>query len=840
MDGAAAGKGSASRQASISSAQSSANSWDGTIASRPSTTTSNEADAEPTHRKSSAALRGQIARAKAAKRAAAAKRGVGVSSTAEVPVASFASQEEPLIPVDDGFDFGVEHDDPFNARKGEDPKKRVLNQRVRAARTTGRLNIAALNLTDMPSEVMKMYDLDNVGGNDGSWAESVDLTRLVAADNEFETLDDAVFPDLDPENFNMDDDEPQGSIFGGLTMVDLHNNSLISVPLGWRRLTCLTSLNLVCTCCLPNLCRTVITDPTTLKSSNRLPNESLDVISQMSSLRDLKLASNLLTGALDDQFANLTELEILDLRGNKVSALPPGVDKMHRLRILNLSENSFEVLPFDGLSKLPLTELSARKNKLSGTLIEDTIDSLPQLQTLDVSMNQLTRLIPLGAAIALPVLHALCLSMNRLQGLPDMTTWTNLLTLTVDENSMSSIPHSFTALDKLRSADFSGNDIRVVPPEIARMENLSMIRLSGNPLRDKKFVSITTDELKEALAARLEPPPPYQEPADQAAITDLMSRVGQMDLKSSPTKTKHPKPQSPSQARARARAQPQASPADEEDYRSDAEDDDFATPPTSAHHSPTHSRSDTISSLRSRSHTLSNQVWTVKPGGILDRSRTDSSTLHPVVAARVAAEHAVNAVHLEHNLLTSLPNSLSFFAATLSSLSLAHNQLVGETYLTEELDLPALKEINLSSNRITSLEPLTRLLVAPCLEKVDVALNRINSIPPSLKASFPAMTILLAANNHIVDLEPQSIRGLKIVDASSNDISHLNPQIGLLGGLGGLQRLEVMGNRFRVPRWSTLELGTEATLRWLRSRVPVVDMAAWKKENGEDDSAEVD
>ena len=44
----------------------------------------------------------------------------------------------------------------------------------------------------------------------------------------------------------------------------------------------------------------------------------------------------------------------------------------------------------------------------------------------------------------------------------------------------------------------------------------------------------------------------------------------------------------------------------------------------------------------------------------------------------------------------------------------------------------------------------------------------------------------------------------------------LNPRIGLLGGEGGLKRLEVMGNRFRVPRWSVLERGTDATLRWLR------------------------
>ena len=388
----------------------------------------------------------------------------------------------------------------------------------------------------------------------------------------------------------------------------------------------------------------------------------------------------------------MESLEILDIHGNNVSALPRNIEKMTHLRILNLGENSFESVDFEGLAKLPLTELTLRKNKLSGILIEGSVESLPQLHALDVSVNQLQYLVPLGSAIALPVLHSLSLSINRLQGLPDMTPWESLLTLTVDENNISSIPNSFMGLSKLRHADFSSNDIRVVPPEIARMDSLSMIRLSGNPLRDKKFVSMTTDELKEALAGRLEPPPPYQEPADQSTITSLMSQMAEMDEK-----------------KAEGR---------DEDSRSDF-DDDFATPPTSAPNTPSRSRSRTVSSLRSRSRTLSSQTWPVKAGGLLDRSSTDSSSLHPVVCSRVAAESQVRQVHLHHNLFSHLPNSLSFFAETLSVLSLAHNQLVGESYLTEDLDLPALTELNLSNNRITSLDPLVRHLQSPALEKLE-------------------------------------------------------------------------------------------------------------------------
>jgi hypothetical protein len=209
-------------------------SWDGTIQPAGSTLGGNDDSASPSaYRKSSAALRDQIAKAKAAKRAATRQPSTALDAS--------DSQEVPIVPSDDGFDFGVHHD-PFNLKRGESSSKKVLQQRISAGRTTGRLNIAALDLKEIPAEVTQMYDLSSIGANDGSWAESVDLTRFVAADNELEKLDDSLFPDLGPGG--LDDDE-QPNIFGDLETLDLHGNLLIAVPLGFQRLSHLTSLNLV-------------------------------------------------------------------------------------------------------------------------------------------------------------------------------------------------------------------------------------------------------------------------------------------------------------------------------------------------------------------------------------------------------------------------------------------------------------------------------------------------------------------------------------------------------------------------------------------------------------------
>ncbi|ROW07466.1 hypothetical protein VPNG_07132 [Cytospora leucostoma] len=802
-----------SRTASAASQRSatpaSAEDWNLSVASPKSTQpTIAGGDSPPQFKKASSALREQIANAKAAKRSAA-QRVAGQEQAVQPP--SSPGGETPVIPTDNTFDFGLS-DDPFNLNRDANSTSKVIKSRVAAARTSGRLNIAALHLKEIPSEVLNMYSLESIGKHDGSWAESVDLTRFVAADNELEMVEENVFPDVDPEEL-AENEDAQGGIFFGLETIDLHSNNLIALPGGLRRLTLLTSLNL---------------------SANRLANNCLDVICQISSLKDLKLGGNLLWGTLAPCSSRLQNLEILDLHGNNLQKLPPGFAELQRLRILNLSENSFESLPFEVLSKLPLVELNARRNKLTGVLIDEGVEVLPSLQNLDVSSNQLTSLVRLNGTIAMPALTQICLSMNRLQGLPDVSSWSGLMKLTADENSINAFPEGFTKLLSLKSADFSSNDIRVIPAEIARMDRLSMLRLSGNPLRDKKFVSAQIDDLKEALAARLDPVPTDPEEYEDAngPIAEVLT-----SNEANPLYTPFNDARSATAKKVRA--------SEEQDGENMTETDEFATPPTSVQASPTRMRS------KSQSHAI---TWPVKPGGVLDRANTESSSLHPVTCSRVASEHTIREIQMQHNLFAALPESLSFFADSLTILSLAHNQLIGEAYIGggEDLELPSLRELNLSSNHITGLTALVDHLHAPNLEKLDVSVNRLASLPSSsdkerggrlLRDAFPNLTVLLIANNHLADLDPESIRGMKIVDASSNDIAHLNPRIGLLGGAGGLEKLVVTGNRFRVPRWNVLDRGTEATLRWLRGRVPVSDMAAWRVEKGltaEEDASDVD
>jgi hypothetical protein len=136
------------------------------------------------------------------------------------------------------FDFGL--DDPFNQRpKGS---KSLLRKRVDAARVDGRLNLAAMGLSEIPDEVLNMYKYDP---NDDSvaWGELVDLTSIIAADNDLGELPERMFPDVDIETLMNSDGED--APFNGIQNLDLHGNVLRMVPTGLRRLAQLSKLNLV-------------------------------------------------------------------------------------------------------------------------------------------------------------------------------------------------------------------------------------------------------------------------------------------------------------------------------------------------------------------------------------------------------------------------------------------------------------------------------------------------------------------------------------------------------------------------------------------------------------------
>jgi Leucine-rich repeat (LRR) protein len=234
-------------------------------------------------------------------------------------------------------------------------------------------------------------------------------------------------------------------------------------------------------------------------------NDTLEIIAQITSLRELKITDNMLSGELTC-LESLHNLEILEVQSNKLSSLPEELSSLSKLRILNVSSNVLTDLPVVALSKIPtLVELLASKNKICGSLFTLAGTTMPRLQILDVSINQLSDLYDGSAGPELPSLKELNIAYNQITSLPSIASWTSLSTIRAADNKISTLPYGFTESTSVRSADFTGNDFSKLDERLALMDGLDNFQVAANPLRERKYLTMKTDDLKQSLRAKLGP-----------------------------------------------------------------------------------------------------------------------------------------------------------------------------------------------------------------------------------------------------------------------------------------------------------------------------------------------
>jgi len=196
--------------------------------------------------------------------------------------------------------------------------------------------------------------------------------------------------------------------------------------------------------------------------------------------------------------------------------LPPCIHHLTNLRVLNISSNRFSDLSLDALATLPaLAEVYASKNALTGSLFPSTVTVLPSLRTLDVSKNSIASLAwaSTTTSLSLPALTYLNISHNRLIALPNLSTWTSLISLLAEENAITTLPPGFTDLQQLHTVILTSNDIKVLDDRIASMKSLETLEVAGNPLREKRFLTMGTEVLKREMSRRL-------------ALTEVMNADG--------------------------------------------------------------------------------------------------------------------------------------------------------------------------------------------------------------------------------------------------------------------------------------------------------------------------
>ncbi|XP_054806764.1 brassinosteroid LRR receptor kinase [Prosopis cineraria] len=195
------------------------------------------------------------------------------------------------------------------------------------------------------------------------------------------------------------------------------------------------------------------------KFSGELP---IDIFSKMSSLKKLVLSFNGFVGNLPDNLSKLTSLESLDLSSNNFSGSIPG----------SLCQDP----------KNNLKELYLQNNLLTG-LIPPTLSNCSQLVSLDLSVNYLKGTIPSSLG-SLSKLRDLIMWLNQLQGeIPQELTYIKTLeNLLLDFNELTgNIPSGLRNCTALNWISLSNNRLSgEIPAWIGQLSNLAILKLSNN------------------------------------------------------------------------------------------------------------------------------------------------------------------------------------------------------------------------------------------------------------------------------------------------------------------------------------------------------------------------
>uniref|UniRef100_A0A0D3HX25 Protein kinase domain-containing protein n=1 Tax=Oryza barthii TaxID=65489 RepID=A0A0D3HX25_9ORYZ len=209
-------------------------------------------------------------------------------------------------------------------------------------------------------------------------------------------------------------------------------------------------------------------------------------LGNMTSLTDLELSGNLLTGHIPLSLARLPNLQLLELYYNLLEGVVPGeLGNLTQLTDIDLSENNLTGGIPESICALPrLRVLQMYTNKLTGA-IPAVLGNSTQLRILSVYRNQLTGELPadLGRYSGFNVLEV---SENQLTGpLPPYACANGQLQyiLVLSNLLTGAIPESYAACRPLLRFRVSNNHLDGdVPAGIFALPHASIIDLSYNHL----------------------------------------------------------------------------------------------------------------------------------------------------------------------------------------------------------------------------------------------------------------------------------------------------------------------------------------------------------------------
>lgn len=177
---------------------------------------------------------------------------------------------------------------------------------------------------------------------------------------------------------------------------------------------------------------------------------------QLAGTRHLKLACGL-TEFPREIFDLADTLEVLDLSGNALSALPDDLPRLARLRILFASDNPFTELP-------------------------EVLGQCSQLGMVGFKANRIRQVS--GNALA-PTLRWLILTDNEIEALPaEIGGCTHMQKLMLAGNRLRTLPEELAACSRLELLRLAANQLSALPAWLLRLPRLSWLAYAGNPFSE--------------------------------------------------------------------------------------------------------------------------------------------------------------------------------------------------------------------------------------------------------------------------------------------------------------------------------------------------------------------
>eukprot|EP01117_Protostelium_nocturnum_P008969 TRINITY_DN3221_c0_g1_i1.p1 TRINITY_DN3221_c0_g1~~TRINITY_DN3221_c0_g1_i1.p1 ORF type:complete len:636 (-),score=214.16 TRINITY_DN3221_c0_g1_i1:112-2019(-) len=512
---------------------------------------------------------------------------------------------------------------------------------------------------------------------------------------------------------------------------------------------------------------------TLLLSHNSLSQLPIEIF-ELNNLIKLDLSHNSLENLEDLPFDHLLNLNELLLSGNKLRGIPKRLGGCSCLEKLDLSHNSISQLPSEKILHSRVRNLQLNSNSIQ-VLNERFLEHLGSLQELELQDNKLKEIPTLQS---LKGLQRVNLNNNQLSKMPRFGKDQQIKEVLVGFNSLVEISDEVFNLNQLAVLDVQSNQIKEVREEIAQLKKLNSLDLRNNSLTSLPPQMGFMPSLKKVLVeGNILKSYPRPEKGTKALLDFL--------------KTRMPEDQITSEMQG----------YDDEKTMEQKEVQSLA-----------------LQSSFSGKLVLSGRKLTSFPEVVWETQNITSLSVNQNLIAEIPSQisslaDSLSSLNVSHNKIPALPPSFEKLKG-LTDLDLSNNSFA--EFPIQILALSQLNTLNIRCNRLTSL-PNEMFVVLKKLNTLNASYNSLKSFPNGVGDS--KLVLLDLSNNkieNVLDKEILKCKSLQSLELSNNDITSIEPELGLSTHL---KNLSLKGNPTKSIRLAILEKPTEQILEFLRGRI---------------------